>query len=281
MRSYLLGLYEKSMPNTLTIEKKLIEAAAAGYDYLELSIDESDEKLDRLKWSDTQIRSLVRDQERYGVPIKSICLSGHRKYPLGHPDEQVRRRSLEIMEDAILLAARLGVRVIQLAGYDVYYEESTAETETWFAHNLRRSVEIAAREGVILAFETMETPFIDTVGKAMRWVEEIASPYLQVYPDLGNITNAARLYGTDVLEDLNTGTGHTAALHLKETVPGVYREVPYGTGHVDFASAVQLALGMGVRLFVGEFWYVNNDDWREVLAQNNSFLRSYLDAGMK
>ncbi len=41
------------------------------------------------------------------------------------------------------------------------------------------------------------------------------------------------------------------------------------------------ALLMGVRMIVCEFWYVNNDDWREVLAQNNSFLRSYLDAGMK
>jgi len=30
---------------------------------------------------------------------------------------------------------------------------------------------------------------------------------------------------------------------------------------------------MGVGLFVGEFWYVGNDDWREQLEFANRFLR--------
>ena len=30
------------------------------------------------------------------------------------------------------------------------------------------------------------------------------------------------------------------AMHLKETVPGVFREVPFGTGHVDFQKAVAM-----------------------------------------
>lgn len=48
MKAYRLGLYEKSMPNTLSLPEKLAEAKKAGFDYLELSIDESDEKLSRL-----------------------------------------------------------------------------------------------------------------------------------------------------------------------------------------------------------------------------------------
>ena len=36
MREYRLGLYEKSMPNSLTLAQKLAEAKAAGFDYLEL-----------------------------------------------------------------------------------------------------------------------------------------------------------------------------------------------------------------------------------------------------
>ena len=63
----------------------------------------------------------------------------------------------------------------------------------------------------------------------MVYVNRVNSPYLNVYPDLGNVTNAAVTYGTDVEEDLETGRGHLAAMHLKETLPGKFREIPFGT----------------------------------------------------
>ncbi|MDR1287752.1 MAG: L-ribulose-5-phosphate 3-epimerase [Treponema sp.] len=274
---YKLGLYEKSMPGSLSIAGKLEEAGKAGFDYLELSIDESGEKLGRLEWKG-ETAALRHDMEKTGVPILSICLSGHRRFPLGDPDPAVSGRSLEIMEGAVSLASRLGVRIIQIAGYDVYYKESSEDTRRIFAVNLERSVEMAAREGIMLAFETMETPFIDTVEKAMYWIRRFPSPYLQAYPDTGNITNAALIYGSRAEEDLAKGAGHLAALHLKESKPGIYREVPYGEGHVDFAALAKTALRLGVRLFTGEFWYNEGGDWRKVLRKNSKFLRGVLDA---
>ena len=276
----LLGLYEKSMPGTLSIGQKLEETKNAGFDYLELSIDETDEKLARLNWKEDDLAILRRSMAEKEIPIRSICLSAHRRFPLGDPDPAVQRRSLAIMEEAIALAVRLGVRIIQIAGYDVYYKPSDEHSRAVFGDNLGLCVAMAAREGVILAFETMETPFMDTVEKAMYWVRRFPSPYLQVYPDIGNITNAALLYGSPVSADLEQGAGHIAALHLKETKPGVYREVPYGTGHVDFTAASTGALRLGVRLFVGEFWYTGAENWREVLKENNRFLRKVLDTGL-
>lgn len=277
MKAYRLGLYEKSMPNTLSLPEKLAEAKKAGFDYLELSIDESDEKLARLDWGQEEIEALCKAQIEQGIPISSICLSGHRKYPLGHPDPQVQKKSLEIMEKAVRLAARLGIRLIQLAGYDVYYEPSTPQTRQNFAKNLELCVRMAAREGVILGFETMETPFLNTVTKAMYWVNRINSPYLQIYPDIGNLTNAAVQYESDVRQDLLLGAGHFIAVHLKETTPGVFREVPFGTGHVDFAALAPLTRRLGACMFVGEFWYTGQENWREILQDNNRFLRNALD----
>ena len=275
---YHLGLYEKSMPNDLTIKRKLSEAAAAGYDYLEVSIDETDSKLARLNWSKNEILSLYQAQQETGVPIKSICLSGHRRFPLGSLDESIRKHSFDIMVKAVRLASELGVRIIQIAGYDVYYEQSSEDTKRYFEVNLANSVEVAAREGVILAFETMETPFMDTVKKAMYWVELINSPYLQIYPDIGNIVNSAQLYGTDPVADLHCGAGHLAAIHLKETTPGVYREVPYGSGHVNFKTMARESRKLGVGLFVGEFWHIAGEDWQKTLRQNTLFLREALDS---
>ena len=71
---------------------------------------------------------------------------------------------------------------------------------------------------------------MDTVEKAMYYVDIVRSPYLGVYPDSGNLTNASLVYGKSVLDDMETGRGHIIALHLKESVPGKYREIPFGRG---------------------------------------------------
>ena len=181
------------------------------------------------------------------------------------------------MEKAILLADCLGARIIQIAGYDVYYEPSTERTRAYFLENLRRAVAFSAKYGIILALETMETPFINTVAKAMYWVRKINSPWLQVYPDTGNITNAAKDSNFSVIDDLESGRGSIAALHLKESRPGVYREVPYGKGHVDFSASCAAGRDLGIGLFVGEFWYNNEENWRSILADNAGFLRGHLN----
>lgn len=51
MKEYTLGLYEKSMPNYLTWEEKLNCAKECGFDTIEISIDETEEKLSRLDMS--------------------------------------------------------------------------------------------------------------------------------------------------------------------------------------------------------------------------------------
>ena len=274
MREYRLGIYEKSMPGDWTLEQKLRCAKGAGFDYMELSVDETDEKLARLDWSAAE-RAHVLKLTREVLPIDSICLSAHRKYPLGSPDEPTRARALAIMQGAIRLARDLGIRLIQLAGYDVYYEEGSERTRALFIDGLHQCAEFAAAAGVLLGFETMETPFMDTAGKAMAFVRGVNSAYLGVYPDIGNLTNAAILYGGDVLSDLDNTHGHLLAIHLKETLPGQYREVPFGQGHVDFRAAIARALGLGARMFVAECWYDGSPEPRQTLAKANQFMRAF------
>ena len=275
---YELGLYEKAMPGDLSWEEKLQLTKESGFDYLEMSVDESEEKLARLDWTEKERIQVIEAMIKTGVPIRSMCLSGHRRYPLGSRREEEQRRSLEIMEKAIDLACDLGIRIIQLAGYDVYYEAGDDTTRKNFEKNLKISVEMAARKGVVLGFETMETPFMDTVEKAMKYVRQIDNAYLGIYPDIGNLKNASLLYGNSVRDDLKKGQGHIFAAHLKETVPGKYREIPFGSGHTEFKENIRSLYEMGVYRFVGEFWYTGNPGWKEDLRQACRFLRDKLDA---
>lgn len=275
---YRLGLYEKATPADLTWKERLDAVRRAGFDYLELSIDETAERQSRLDWTKAQRAELKSAISEMQLPVRSICLSAHRKFSLGSPDREVRARGMEIMEKALQFADDMGARLIQLAGYDVFYKPSTKETEQLFAENLRRCVELAAVYGVQMGFETMDTPFMNTTAKAMYYVKLMDSPYLGIYPDIGNLTNASRLYESPVTADLKTGAGHLMAMHMKETVPGKDRGVPFGQGHVDFKEAASCAMSLGVRRFVAECWDDGSENWQEIIAGVNCFVRDALEA---
>ena len=277
MNQYAIGLYEKAMPKTMSWSEKLLCAKDCNYDFLEISIDETEDKLSRLNWTKEQRREILDLMRNLDLPIRSMCLSAHRKYPFGASDKAVRDRGMEIMEKAIAFADDLGIRIIQLAGYDVYYEEGNEKSRERFIENLEKATKMAATRGILMGFETMETEFMNTTEKAMQYVNLIGSPYLGVYPDSGNLTNASLLYNKSVAEDLETGRGHIVAMHLKETLPGVFREVPFLTGHVDFEGVIRKARDLGVRRFVTEMWDVGKDSWKEDILFANKTMRAILD----
>ncbi len=186
------------------------------------------------------------------------------------------------MERALELSAEIGVRIIQLAGYDVYYEPGDEDTRKWFTENLGRSVEMAARWGVLLGFETMETPFMDTTRKAAVYVKAVDSPYLGVYPDIGNLKNAAALYGHDVVDDLRTGRGRILSAHLKETKPGVYRGMYLGQGgHTEYGRCLRELCAQGVRTFTGEFWYQDGHDHKAEMRHAAAFMRQAVEDSLQ
>ena len=278
MKKYEIGLYEKAMRNTLTWKEKLQCAKECGYDYLEISIDATEEKINRIYMDTEEKREIMEAIFDTGIPIGSMSVSALTKYALGDPDQAVRDRGMEIAEKSIQLSSALGVRTVMIPGYDIYYGESTIETKRYFLENIRKIAEIAEREGILVGFETMENNFMNTTGKAVQFVNMVVSAYLKIYPDAGNITNAAVANRHDVCEDLSLGKGKLIALHLKETKPDVYREVPFLTGHVEFERIINTAWKLGVRRYVTELWDVGQPQWKEDICFANRSMKRLLNA---
>src|SRR5512141_267663 len=132
-----VGLYEKALPASMCWEERLTAAGQAGYDFVEISIDESDERLARLDWSALERAELRRSIANSGVKIMTMCLSGHRKYPLGSHTPELRRQGRDILRKAIEFAGDIGLRVVQVMGYDVFYETSDEETAANFMDSLQ------------------------------------------------------------------------------------------------------------------------------------------------
>lgn len=244
MRSHPLGIYEKALPSGLSWPERLALAKACGFDFVEMSVDETDRRLSRLDWSIEERLALVRATLETGIPVPSMCLSGHRRFPFGSHDPAVVERARDMMDKAIRLARDCGIRTIQLAGYDVYYEEQDEGTRRRFEAGLRWAVERAAAAQVMLAVEIMDTPFMNSISIWKTWDDKLRSPWFTVYPDVGNLS----AWGNDVAAELGLGIDRIAAIHLKDTravtdaFPGQFRDVPFGEGCVDF-TAVFRALG--------------------------------------
>ena len=274
-----LGIYEKAIPDHFSWKEKMQAAKTAGFDYIEISIDESDERLARLDWSDQTIEEIRSYMKETGIVIPTMCLSGHRRFPFGSKDEKTREKAFEIMEKGILLAQKLGVRCIQLATYDVYYEESDEETKARFLDGMKKSVEMASRAGVILAMEIMDTPFVGTILRAMHYIKEIPSPYFKIYPDMGNLTQ----FSSDVESEFELGLAQTVAIHVKETKPGVFKNVPFGEGTVQFTEIFRKLKELNYTgMFLIEMWADNSrKQTMEEAVENIQNARFFVEDKMK
>ncbi len=151
-----LGIYEKAFP-TMRLPGCLRAAAVAGYDFVELSIDESDDRLERLNWSSSEKAALRRITSSTGVPMTSMCLSAQRRFPMGSASPDLRQKSLDIARKAVDLACDLGVRMVLIPGYDVFYEPSSQATRARFVEGLWRALQWASRSGVMLVLENTES----------------------------------------------------------------------------------------------------------------------------
>lgn len=282
MRQHPLGIYEKALPKHLSWPERLALAKACGFDFVEMSVDESDERLARLSWSKEQRLSLVSAMLETGINIPSMCLSGHRRFPFGSHDEATRQQAYLIMEQAIQLAKDVGIRTIQLAGYDVYYEQQDEGTLARFAEGMQWAVERAAAAQVMLAVEIMDTEFMSSISKWKSWDALLASPWFTVYPDVGNLS----AWGNDVAEELHLGIDRIAAIHLKdtfpvtETSPGQFRDVPFGEGCVDFVALFRTLKQLNYRgAFLIEMWTEKADEPVAEIVQARRWIEQQMQQG--
>lgn len=273
-----LGIYEKALvENPLATgddwRRFLEQVPAAGFGYLDLSVDESPEREARLEWGRDTRLMVRRAVETVGTMIGGICLSVHRRIGPGSADPAVRERARQVMIQGLRLCHDLGVGVLQVAGYYCYYEDPNPDAERHYGQLLADAVPLAARLGVIMGIENVDGTDVTSVRKAMQFVEAVDSPYLQVYPDLGNIAEQ----GLDPDVELAAGRGHMVALHAKDVRRGEPRRVDMGTGIVDWDRSFELlrAQGWAGRMMI-EMWNDDAPDSVERSGRAREFITEHL-----
>jgi L-ribulose-5-phosphate 3-epimerase UlaE len=135
--------------------------------------------------------------------------------------------------------------------YDVFYETSDDTTRAYFIEGLEYGTRWAAQSGMMLGLENLDTPFVDGIGKGLAIIREIDSPWLRLYPDIGNLAAA----GYCPPQELLMAKGQLLGIHVKDALPRVIRGVPFGQGIVPFQETFHALVQTGFWGLLGvEMW---------------------------
>jgi L-ribulose-5-phosphate 3-epimerase len=235
LRDLPLGIYEKSICSTLSWKDKFLLIKDAGYDYFEIAIDATPEKLSRLENRAEQL-CIRRASEALDTPLYTLAFTANRFYPLGSEDVSIRAEGVRLCKRALDFASFVGAKTINIASYDEYEKPSNKNTEGFFLDSLKECVDHASIRGVLISLETMDTPFIDCTKKALQYVRAIDSAFLQIGVDPGNIS----AMGHNPITDIPAGGRHIVEVEFKDTRPGKVRDIFYGEGTVDFEGVFRM-----------------------------------------
>ncbi|MDY3705777.1 L-ribulose-5-phosphate 3-epimerase [Vagococcus lutrae] len=271
-----IGIYEKALPKNITWKERFLLVKKLGFDFVEMSIDETDERLARLDWTDDEVREIREEMFKTETRINSICLSGHRRFAYGSSNKEYQEIAKEMMRKTIHLAHKLSIKVIQVAGYDVYYEGKSINSRELFIEGLKEAVALSSQYGVVLSIEIMDDPFMSSISKFIEIKKQIHSPYLQVYPDLGNLSAWPE---NDPAVELEKGIDYISSIHLKDTYPvtkkfpGQFRDVTFGEGCVDFLGLLKCLKRLGYDgTFLIEMWSESSDDFEKEINKAKDYL---------
>jgi len=129
---------------------------------------------------------VMRALEATGLKAASVCCSTHWAKPLSHPDESVRRESLEGLQQALKDAKRYGASSVLIVPgvvndkvpYDECFQRAVAQ--------IRQAIPLSTELGVKIAVENVWNDFITKPEQAKAFLDEIDSPQVGWHFDIGN-----------------------------------------------------------------------------------------------
>ncbi len=236
------GICQATFPSDVTTRGCIEGAAEAGYDGIELILEDPDSmQLDLVADNDTvrriaetvgmadtregavtpdtsdeELVSLREKAESEGIEIHSIATILHFYFPFSSPDPELADRAVELgkvmVRQAELVGADTVLIVPGVVGSETSYDRVWENAQT----NLKRLVEFAESKQIHLGIEDVWNDFLYSPLEMKRFVEQLDSPNLGVYFDIGNVLEYG--YPHQWIEILGD---HIKKLHCKDYIKSI------------------------------------------------------------
>lgn len=181
-----------SFPSSMTINECMQTAKNAGYNAIELSLNEMGPL--SLESKDDEIISYRAAAQKIGIEISSLATGLYWSYSLTSNDENIRQKAKSIVKKQIDFACLLGTDAIlvvpgavgadfipefDIVDYDVAYDR---------AYNaLKELAEYAQKKGIYILLENVWNKFLLSPLEMRDFIDKIGSMYIGCYLDVGNI----------------------------------------------------------------------------------------------
>ncbi|MEA3211839.1 MAG: L-ribulose-5-phosphate 3-epimerase [Chthoniobacter sp.] len=172
----------------------------AGFDGLELNRPDA-----------IPLDELLKARDATGLEIAGVICTTHWGKPLSHPAPATREQGFNGLKLALQESAELGCTRVLLVPGVVNKEVSYDDCWKRSVEQIKRAVEFAEKAKCHIAIENVWNQFIMSPLEAVRFLDEIGSPWVGWHFDIGNIVTFGwpeqwvRILGPRILN-----------LHLKE-----------------------------------------------------------------
>ncbi len=181
-----------------SVLEKMRAVKAAGFDGVEMT-------------SHLDQAAVIKGRDETGLEIPSVCGEKHWKLPLSHLDAKVRAEGLAALQQTLRDAKAYRAGSILLVPGVVNGEVNFETCWQRSIEQIRLAIPLAEELGVKISIENVWNNFITTEDQAVRYLDEINSPWVQWHFDTGNIIR----YG-DPIAWIKALGKRIARVHIKE-----------------------------------------------------------------
>jgi L-ribulose-5-phosphate 3-epimerase len=164
-----------------TVLEKFQSAKTAGFEGVEIDSP-----------SDLDLEEVKAAMAETGLVVPGVVDSVHWQQCLSDPDPDIRAKGVAALEGALRDAKAVGATTVLLVPGVVNNKVTYGEVWTRSQEELRKVLPLCKELDVKIAIENVWNGFLMGPHEAARYLDEINSPYVGFYFDVGNMVRYAR-----------------------------------------------------------------------------------------
>ena len=236
-----------------SIEEKLAIAKKAGFDSVEPDTIYERKTVDEFR----------KGAEKVGIGIDAIICNKHWSHPLSDPDPEVVKVTMDSMRTSMENAKALGGDMVLLVPAVVKSDVMYADCWTRSVKQIKELAKFAEDMDIMIGIENVWNKFLLSPLEAREYIEEINSPFVRFWLDVGNMI----LFGF-AQDWIRTLDELIARVDVKDFKRDGFKFVNLGEGSVEWPEVMKAFDEIGYEgVFAAEVGGGNLDHLTNIVAK--------------
>jgi len=267
------GINIWSFPANMSIAQCIETAKAAGFDGIELALNEKGEL--GLDASEKNVQEIANRLEDEQIEIAGLATGLYWDYSMTSESAEKRQKAKDVCKKQLELAAQLGVDAILVipgaVGVDFIPNSEVVNYELAYERALAAISELsvdAKQYGVSIAIENVWNKFLLSPLEMKQFIDQIGSDYVGSYFDVGNVVHSG--YPEHWIDVLGARIKKVHFKDYRRQAGGLHGFVDLLAGDVDYPVVVEALQKIGYNNYVTAEMIPGYNHYGKTLIYNTS-----------